>query len=424
MVLLWKRTFAFGRLLIVVLIFVILAAPEWPAFQDERFQLDSILGQRHFDFLAWGAKAIGAKSVAQLTSGDSYLDSEQQAAFVLDYLTKLDNARRLESQINRIYSDPEIDAPAEAAADLQQEVDDLRTDLSTRQPIAESILENQVSTILNEEGFDLLGATWPPVQMQMTPLPMVLIVSPREEIKQIYNLPLDHGLSTDEREVIENDIYDETDRSALVAPIRGLGFYPAMIIESGDINGLVNTIAHEWAHHWLTLQPLGINIFANNELLTINETASSIVGNEIGRKVLERFYPEFLPPDETESAVEEKEDSSEPPAFDFNSEMRTTRIRVDELLAEGRVEDAETYMEDRRQFLWDNGYRIRKLNQAFFAFHGSYADEPGEQGDDPIGPAILAIREDSSSLYEFLDRLSSITEIEQLFEIAAESVLS
>ncbi len=423
MVLLWKRTFALGRLLIVALIFVVLAAPEWPAFQDERFKLNTILGQRYFDFLAWGVKAVSAKSEAQLTSGDSYLNDEQQVDFVLDYLGKLGSARRLEAQINQIYSDPANDDPASVAADFQHEVDELRTDLSIRQPIAESILESQVSTILNDEEFNLLGYTWPPVQMQMTPLPMVLIVSPREEIKQIYNIPLNHGLSTNEREVIESEIFEEVDRSALVAPISGLGFYPAMIIESGDINGLARTISHEWAHHWLTLQPLGINVFASNELLTVNETAASIVGNEIGRKVLERYYPDFLPPDESESVLEKADGSGSSP-FDFNKEMRTTRIEVDELLAEGQVEDAEAYMEVRRQFLWDNGYRLRKLNQAYFAFHGSYADEPGEQGEDPIGPAILAIRENSSSLYEFLDRLSSITEIEELYEIAAESDLS
>ncbi len=253
----------------------------------------------------------------------------------------------------------------------------------------------------------------------MTPLPLVLIVSPREEIKQIYNIPLDHGLSTSVREDIEAGIYEAADRSALVAPIGGLGFYPAMIVETNDINFLSNTIAHEWVHHWLTFQPLGINIFSNNELLTINETVASIVGNEIGRKVLERYYPEFVPADEQESDVED-DDDSDPLRFDFNKEMRTTRITVDELLAEGRVEDAEAYMEERRLFFWENGHRLRKLNQAFFAFHGSYADEPGEQGDDPIGPTILAIRDGSSSLFEFLDRLSSVTSIDDLNEIAAD----
>jgi hypothetical protein len=423
MIMVWKRTFVLGRLLILALIIVLLLVPEWPAFQDERFRIGTILGQRYFDFLTWGVKAVAAKSEAQLTSGDRYLDDGERRDFVLDYLKQLDSARRLEAQINRIFADPAFDDAVNAASDLQKEVDDLRADLSIKQPVAESILQSQVSSILNEAGFNILGYTWPPVLFQMTPLPLVLIVSPREEIKQIYNIPLDHGLSTSVREDIEAGIYEAADRSALVAPIGGLGFYPAMIVETNDINFLANTIAHEWAHHWLTFHPLGINIFSNNELLTINETVASIVGNEIGRKVLERYYPEFVPADDQESVVED-DDGSDPLRFDFNKEMRTTRIMVDELLAEGRVEDAEAYMEERRLFFWENGHRLRKLNQAFFAFHGSYADEPGEQGDDPIGPTILAIRDVSSSLFEFLDRLSSVTSIDDLNEIAAEIGIS
>jgi hypothetical protein len=76
-------------------------------------------------------------------------------------------------------------------------------------------------------------------------------------------------------------------------------------------------------------------------------------------------------------------------------------------------------MEERRQFLWDNGYRLRKLNQAFFAFYGAYADTPGEQGDDPIGPAILTVRETSQNLREFMDRMASIRSIEALQREAA-----
>ena len=72
-----KRTFFLGRLLLVALIFVVLAVPEWPAFQEERFKIDTILGQRYFDFLAWGARAVAAKSEALLTSGDRYLDDQQ-----------------------------------------------------------------------------------------------------------------------------------------------------------------------------------------------------------------------------------------------------------------------------------------------------------------------------------------------------------
>ena len=70
--------------------------------------------------------------------------------------------------------------------------------------------------------------------------------------------------------------------------------------------------------------------------------------------------------------------------------MHETRVNVDEMLADGQVAEAENYMEARRQFFWENGYHIRKLNQAYFAFHGAYADQPGGAAGaaDPVGPAV------------------------------------
>jgi hypothetical protein len=419
----FKRSVSFIRLFGVVFVFILLAAPEWPAFEDERFKLDTILGQQHFDFLTWGVKAFVAKGEALLIAGDQLLDEREQKEFVLAYLDDLEQVRRFERQIDAIYADPEIDNPVTEAEELQKQVNTLRVDISTRQPIAESILEKQVSSILNEEEFDLVGYTWPPVLMRMTPLPMVLIVSPREEIRQIYNIPLNHGLSTETRENIEDGIYESVDRSALVTPIGGLGFYPAMIVETSDINFLVGTIAHEWAHHWLSLRPVGLNVFANNEMLRINETVASIVGEEIGRQVIERYYPEFAPAEDFAEVISDN-NSSDPPAFDFNAEMRLTRVNVDALLANDQVDEAEAYMEERRQFFWDNGYRFRKLNQAFFAFRGSYADEPGEQGDDPIGPTLIAIRGNSPSLKSFLNEMSSVTSVSDLEEIARDHGIS
>ncbi|HUF38550.1 MAG TPA: hypothetical protein VMN57_08505, partial [Anaerolineales bacterium] len=64
---------------------------------------------------------------------------------------------------------------------------------------------------------------------------------------------------------------------------------------------------------------------------------------------------------------------------------------------------AEQYMELRRLFLWDNGYRFRKLNQAYFAFYGAYADTAGGAAvADPIGEAVRLLRDRSSSLKEFM----------------------
>jgi hypothetical protein len=95
--------------------------------------------------------------------------------------------------------------------------------------------------------------------------------------------------------------------------------------------------------------------------------------------------------------------------------MHTTRVKVDELLAEGKIEEAEAYMEQRRQLFWENGYNIRKLNQAYFAFHGAYADEPlGAAGEDPVGAAVRALRAQSPSLTQFLNKISLMTSFEQL----------
>ena len=57
-------------------------------------------------------------------------------------------------------------------------------------------------------------------------------------------------------------------------------------------------------------------------------------------------------------------------------------------------------MESKREFLAANGYYIRRLNQAYFAFHGSYADSAGSI--DPIGPKLDELRKQSGSLREFV----------------------
>ena len=45
--------------------------------------------------------------------------------------------------------------------------------------------------------------------------------------------------------------------------------------------------------------------------------------------------------------------------------------------AQAKIVAAEDYMEQQRRYINSNGYGIRKLNQAYFAFYGAYADSPG-----------------------------------------------
>jgi len=193
-----------------------------------------------------------------------------------------------------------------------------------------------------------------------------------------------------------------------------------MVYQTNSLEWLSDVVAHEWIHNYLTLRPLGLNYMDNQEMRTINETTASIAGTEIGRALLETYYPELLPPPAPAAPPPAAAPQpAEPPEFDYHVEMRETRVEVDRLLAEGKIEEAEAYMENRRVEFWQNGYHIRKLNQAFFAFHGSYADDPrgGAAGEDPVGAAVRSLRLQSSSLEDFLNRISWITSFEELQQL-------
>jgi hypothetical protein len=183
----------------------------------------------------------------------------------------------------------------------------------------------------------------------------------------------------------------------------------------------------------LTLRPLGMNYEKSHQTRTMNETAASLAGKEIGEMALRRFYPEQAPPPRPTrtpgpTPTPAPTPTRDPNHFDFRAEMRVTRIEVDRLLAEARqaksagdtataearIGAAEDYMRQRRAVFAERGYLIRKLNQAYFAFHGAYADEPGAAGEDPVGPAVKRLRDASPSLLAFLEKIAPMTTFDEL----------
>ena len=227
----------------------------------------------------------------------------------------------------------------------------------------------------------------------------------------------------DEQIKLEDEVAQSLDVSTLVVGIGGVGVYPTMVTETTDLRWMLETIAHEWTHNYLNVRPLGLNYSTTHELRTMNETTASIVGNEVGNLVLQNYYPEMLASSTSrglisvDQSVLSSDRLDDPPPFDFRAEMHETRVTADEMLAQGKIEEAEAYMETRRQLFWDNGYLLRKLNQAYFAFHGAYADTPGgAAGEDPVGPAVRALREQSASLEDFINTIAWMTSFEQLQE--------
>jgi hypothetical protein len=217
-------------------------------------------------------------------------------------------------------------------------------------------------------------------------------------------------------EKLEDRIFADLDHAALVVPIGGVGTYPTMVSQTTNLVWLTETISHEWVHNFLALRPLGINYYTSDVLRTINETTASLAGKELGMLILAKYYPEFLPAPSSSSQVQPSE--PEQASFNYQVEMRNTRVEVDRLLTEGKVEEAETYMEARRGFFWENGYLIRKLNQAYFAFYGAYNDVAGggAAGKDPVGPAVVAYREQFSCVGDFLKSIAWVKSFGELLE--------
>ena len=421
----WLRSlFIVTTLVVVGLLVYVYVVPQIPFLRSERQSISLSVDDKHFDFVTWEVDALVGKVEAALVNAPSFLDDSAESTLVKTYLEEVSTVRRLGREIENVFASS--DNADVDSAELQAQLAERRAEMERLQPVAEAILETQVATIVKAEDFDVLGGTWPPVKMHMTSLPLMLIISPRDRIEQQYAFPLVHGLTIPEQEALETLIAEEYDFSTLVVPIGGLALYPAMIIETANLTFLTDVIAHEWAHHWLGFRPLGYGYGSAPETRIINETVASVFGTEAGESVLRRYYPELAPPpvieepEEVEPAEEEVPEAAESPApeepvgFDFRATMRDTRIGTDNFLAEGDIEGAEQFMEAQRQLFIAEGYTIRKINQAYFAFYGAYADSPGATGSNPIGPSVLDVRERTDSLRHFLDVMAPITTLEEL----------
>ncbi len=266
------------------------------------------------------------------------------------------------------------------------------------------VLREQISHELAENGLD----TAFPVFFRLEKPPYLLVVSPRSRIEYFDRILLKQDLGSEQIEFVEKSI-DAYGYSSLVVELGGLGAaYPAIVSPDLSVGQLINAIVEEWAHQYLALKPLGflylmdsLGIRQDQDVITLNETLAGMISDEIGGKVYERYY----------KAADKSEAKPISAGFNFVEEMRRTRVTVDDLLARGEIEEAEKYMEERRQVFLENGYKIRKLNQAYFAFHGIYGQDPGSVS--PIYADLIKLRQSYGSLADFVKDISNLTTYEQ-----------
>jgi len=407
------------NLLAVALAIIIAVGGDSPRFTGESDRVRAYTRQIEFDYPNWVWNAFWTK-LEQGTVGAPFLfDRGTNKHIVYEYMRVTDKLMQTESAIEQVYANPDIKDKEAASEALRAQRDKLIQQQTQLAPFTEATLQSQVAEAFAESGLTAEGQTIPPLLFHTTPTPLALIVSPRNRIEQITNISVLPTLTLDEQIKLEDEVAKSLNVSTLVVPIGGVGVYPTMVQETTDLHWILDTIAHEWTHNYLTLRPLGIEYSKTPQLRTMNETTASIVGGEIGNYVLKKYYPELVPPPPPPTSTAPSNTppppSNTPPPFDFRAEMHETRVHVDELLAQGKIDEAESYMEQRRQVFLKNGYLIRKLNQAYFAFNGAYADVPGgAAGEDPVGPAVRALREQSPSLADFVNKIAWMTSFDQL----------
>ncbi len=412
----WLRRW---RVVIVVLALCLLLGQGGLPMQDLQTNLETITAGLRFNFFTWEVRALAGKVAYGLLSPQRYMSDEAQSRFVLSYLDDVAESNRLSREIDHIYTDPSIEDPEAASADVRASFAALRLKMDKEGPIAEAILQSQVSQVLANGGLGEMASILPPVEGTFTPLPYVLVVSPRAVIESLNQQQLVAGLTAAQQNDIETAVMDaEPDMSAYVTDIGGLAAYPAMLLESSSIDWVTNVVSHEWTHHYLEFHPLGWNYMRSSETRTINETTAELIGGWAGQQVMLRYYDPLL--DRTKELPQPLVAPASQPGgggdgFDFNAEMHHTRVVVDGLLAEGKVKLAEQYMELQRRYFVDNGYQIRRLNQAYFAFHGAYASTPGgAAGADPIGPLVRRMWALSAEPSDFLRSIAPVTSLQQL----------
>jgi peptidoglycan/xylan/chitin deacetylase (PgdA/CDA1 family) len=310
------------------------------------------------------------------------------------------------------------DPDKQVISSAQDAVDRLISERNGLRDGLEEYLEQIIAATVRSEEVGLTGRfVWPPVDFRIDSPPKLLVTSPRDEIVRAEDVLIDPDISVGEMSRIEAELAESDDISALIIQTGGLASYPN-VVPTADLKRLVDVGAHEWLHAYLVFHPLGRAYFKGGDIRSMNETLADIFGREVGLMVYSEITGEpYVAPTRPDTARntdpdnEDDADSSpaeieDPEDFDFNRFMGATRKHTDDLLADGRIYEAEMYMEDRRVELLDHGYVIRKINQAYFAFHGTYAESPSSTS--PIARYLLDLREQVDTVGELVKLLSPL----------------
>ena len=186
----------------------------------------------------------------------------------------------------------------------------------------------------------------------------------------------------------------------------GFSSYPSVVFEDASYESLIETVFHEWLHSYLIFFPLGTAYFGSSEARTLNESVANIAGAELARLYLERH------------GTLDEECGASPCYTGADATAHSARIRFHQRDARpstggrgdaggGAGRGGGSADGGKAGRVRGEGIFIRELNQAYFAFHGFYADTAASI--DPIGPKLQTLLERAGSPGEFVRVAAGVT---------------
>ena len=145
------------KLILLVVLLTLVRTDVAQAYSRDAI-LDRLLIGKEFDFVNWEVDAAFAKIGHELTLPQLGMTDADQLVFVKAYMRRVGDFQQLENQIDALYTDPQEKDPATASAALRAQRDQLRAEIDARQNLAEAIMQEQVESILREEGFAVGGS--------------------------------------------------------------------------------------------------------------------------------------------------------------------------------------------------------------------------------------------------------------------------
>ena len=373
--------------------------------------IDLAVGKHSFSITYWEITNISKKWLHlawELFPGNKPTD-EERIEIVNEYLEVtrmlLKETDLLENESKSI----NYREKSQYTSQRESEIRKLEKTKNVLQARAEEAIEAVMSDVLRKQGLGFrANILFPPTDFRLETPPLILITSPRNKITLKDSKLVKNGIKPNIKEQIERIVEEDNITSALVDDLAGLGTYPAFVSDKYDLRQIVRTAAHEWLHNYWIFHSFGRNMWDSPEMYTLNETAADIAGNELGDLAFIRLGGTIQNNSSKYGSVE----VSHP---HLTRILRDTRQAVESLLQQGETEEAEKLMRESQWTQKLGGYSIRKINQAYFAFRGNYADSPASTSH--IGAELKEYRSLFHTTGEFVKSLSKIKSYEQFKQV-------